>query len=244
MKRQHGTISEKGSSARCPFGRNREIRRVSWSDPAFVAVEPDRAHPANAGGAGMGDSSDLMVDEDGDRRLRPLLTGVLLLIVVSGTIDLVLDAPDSWRSFHVVYEVALIAGALATTVVLWSRWGRAERALSTTRRALDERQAERDAWRASAERSLQGLGAAMDDQLARWGLTPAERDVALLLLKGKSHKAIAYETGRSERTIRQHAVTVYQKSGLAGRAELAAYFLEDLALPGEREQRPTGASAP
>ena len=165
---------------------------------------------------------------EGDRRLRPLLTGVLLLIVVSGTVDLVLDAPDTWWSFHVLYELALILGGLATTAVLWTRWARAERSLSTTRRALHERQAERDAWRASAERALQGFGAAIDEQLSRWGLTAAEREVALLMLKGKSHKAIAYETGRSERTVRQHAVTVYQKSGLAGRAELAAFFLEGL----------------
>jgi DNA-binding CsgD family transcriptional regulator len=166
-----------------------------------------------------------------DAHLRPLLIGVLLLIIVSGAIDLFLDAPESWLSLHVIYEVALIAGALATTAVLWLRWLRAERSLSTTRRALDERQAERDAWRASAERALQSFGAAIDDQLSRWGLTAAEREIALLMLKGKSHKAIAYETGRSERTVRQHAVAVYQKSGLAGRAELAAFFLEGLALP-------------
>lgn len=177
-----------------------------------------------------------------DRRMRPLLSAVLLLIVVSGTVDLVLDAPRDWRSFHVVYELALIVGAALATVALWARWARAERSLSRTREALDERRAERDAWRASAERALRGLGAAIDDQLVRWGLTPAEREVALQMLKGKSHKAIAYETGRSERTIRQHAVAIYQKSGLAGRAELAAFFLEDLALPRGSEERAEGAA--
>lgn len=167
--------------------------------------------------------------EEENRRLRPLLTGVLLLIVVSGAIDLVLDAPDQW-SFHVVYELALIAGALLMTAALWVRWSRAERTLSIAQRTLEAQQVERDAWRASAELALRNLSAAIDDQLVRWELTAAERQVALLLLKGKSHKAIAYETGRSERTVRQHAVTVYHKSGLAGRAELAAYFLEGLVL--------------
>jgi hypothetical protein len=46
---------------------------------------------------------------------------------------------------------------------------------------------------------------------------------------------------RSERTVRRHAVSVYRKSGLAGRAELLAFFLEDLLLPmdheGEQEQQ-------
>lgn len=171
------------------------------------------------------------MDELDARRLRIVLSIVLLSIVAGGTIDLVLDAPDRWLSGHVLYELALIVGGLVTTVGLWLRWTRAERSLVQVRRSLDERQAERDAWRKSAERALQGLGAAVDAQLGRWGLTPAEREVALLLLKGKSHKEIAYATGRSERTVRQHAVAVYQKSGQAGRAELAAFFLEDLVLP-------------
>lgn len=182
--------------------------------------------PASAG-ANVGGR----VDGNSERRLRTLLVVVLLTIVVSGTVDLILDAPESWRSGHVLYEVLLIVGALAMAAVVWRGWLRTARSLAQTRRALDERQTERDAWRASAERALLGFGAAIDQELQRWGLTPAEREVALQLLKGQSHKEIAYATGRSERTVRQHAVAVYQKSGLRGRAELAAFFLEDLILP-------------
>jgi DNA-binding NarL/FixJ family response regulator len=50
-------------------------------------------------------------------------------------------------------------------------------------------------------------------------------------LKGFSHKEIGNLTGRSERTVRQHSIAVYRKSGLSGRAELSAFFLEDLLLP-------------
>ena len=52
-----------------------------------------------------------------------------------------------------------------------------------------------------------------------------------MLLKGHGHKEIAALTGRSERTVRQHAGVVYEKAGLAGRAELAAFFLNDVVLP-------------
>jgi DNA-binding NarL/FixJ family response regulator len=72
---------------------------------------------------------------------------------------------------------------------------------------------------------------AIDDQLVKWQLTPTEREIAVLLLQGLGHKQIAGRTKRSERTVRQHAVTIYQKSGLQGRAELAAFFLEGLASP-------------
>jgi DNA-binding NarL/FixJ family response regulator len=99
------------------------------------------------------------------------------------------------------------------------------------RASLEQRRVERDAWKASAEKSLEGLGAAIDRQFDEWQLTPAERDVALLLLKGYSHKHVAAETGRSERTVRQHATSVYSKASLGSRAELAAFFLDALHLP-------------
>jgi len=164
-------------------------------------------------------------------QLRLPLTILLLAIVAGGTVDLALDAPERPGSFHVLYEVALIAAALGMTVWLWrGRW-RAEASAGALRWTLAERQAERDAWRSRAERALEGMGRAVDEQFRTWQLTPAEREVALLLLKGHGHKQIAAATGRSERTTRQHAVAVYQKAGLQGRAELAAFFLEDLAVP-------------
>jgi DNA-binding CsgD family transcriptional regulator len=164
-------------------------------------------------------------------RLRFPLTLLLLAIVAGGALDLALDAPADWGSFHVLYEVALIAGALGLVAWLWRAWWRAEASAGALRRTLAERQAERDGWRRRAERALEGLGRAVDEQFGAWQLTPTEREVALLLLKGHGHKQIAAATGRSERTVRQHAVAVYQKSGLQGRAELAAFFLEDLTVP-------------
>ena len=68
-------------------------------------------------------------------------------------------------------------------------------------------------------------------QFERWQLTAAEREVALLLLKGLSHKEIAVLRDTSERTIRQQAQSIYGKSNLSGRAALSAFFLEDMLLP-------------
>ena len=173
-----------------------------------------------------------MADSDpAPPQLRLPLTLLLLAIVIGGAVDLALDAPDAWGSFHMLYEVALIIGALGLVAWLWRGWWRADASAGALRRSLAERQAERDAWRGRAERALEGLGSAVDEQFGAWQLTPAEREVALLLLKGRGHKQIAAATGRSERTVRQHAVSVYQKSALQGRAELAAFFLEDLAIP-------------
>lgn len=86
-------------------------------------------------------------------------------------------------------------------------------------------------WRSEARLHLDGLGRAIDEQFSRWNLTEAEREVALLLLKGLSTKEIASVRATSERTIREQARSIYTKAGLTGRTALSAFFLEDLLAP-------------
>ena len=65
-------------------------------------------------------------------------------------------------------------------------------------------------------------------QFKQWQLTPTEQQVALLMLKGCSIKEIAKIRTTKEKTIRNQASAIYDKSGLAGRHELSAWFFEDL----------------
>jgi DNA-binding CsgD family transcriptional regulator len=98
-------------------------------------------------------------------------------------------------------------------------------------RDLELARAQGQRWRAEARTYLDGLGEAIESQFSRWSLTDAEREVALLLLKGLSHKEIATVRAVSERTVREQARSLYAKSGLTGRAALSAFFLEDLLAP-------------
>jgi len=161
----------------------------------------------------------------------PLTAGLLVLIATFGIVDLALDEPGTWRRLHGIVEIVFIGVCLGTAFVLGRAWQRSENSLARARSSLRAHQEELDAWRARAEDLLRGLGAAIDEQLDAWQLTPAEKETALLLLKGFSHKEAAQLSDRSERTVRQHSVAVYRKSGLGGRAELSAFFLEDLLLP-------------
>ena len=180
----------------------------------------------------MGEDEDLLES----RRVRTVVLGVLVVVVIGGAADLYSDAPTDWFSPHVVIEVTLMAVSASVALYLWRQWSRAAARLAGVRATMAVREAERDAWRRRAETALEGLGHAIDEQFTAWGLTPTEREVALLVLKGHGHKQIAAATQRSERTVRQHAVAVYEKSGLGGRAELAAFFLESLMLPSARRQ--------
>lgn len=84
-------------------------------------------------------------------------------------------------------------------------------------------------WRAQAEELLQSSSeGSLQRQFEHWGLSVAEREVALLLLKGLSFKEIASVRDTSERTNREQARAVYRKARVGGRAELSAWFIEDL----------------
>jgi len=65
-------------------------------------------------------------------------------------------------------------------------------------------------------------------RLSVWGLTTAERDVALGLLLGLSNKEIARNRHTTERTVRAQARAVYAKSGQSGRHLLTAFFFKEL----------------
>lgn len=95
-------------------------------------------------------------------------------------------------------------------------------------RSLDIARAEGTNWRKKAEAHLQGLRHEMGVQFDRWGMSAAEKDVGMLILKGLSHKEISNLRGTTEATVRQQAQSIYQKSDLPGKTAFSAYFLEDL----------------
>jgi two-component system response regulator FixJ len=62
----------------------------------------------------------------------------------------------------------------------------------------------------------------VDRGLAQLGLTGREEEVARLLLKGLSNAEIARVAGISEKTVKQHISQLFEKSGVASRAEFFA----------------------
>ena len=126
-----------------------------------------------------------------------LLVPLLLLIAAAGVVDLWFDSPEIWWSPHVMTDVFLVVLSFATALYLWMGWRHTDRALARMMEALDEQQEERDLWRKRTEDLLSGLGEATEELFMGWTLTPTERETALLLLKGHSHKRIAQMTDRS-----------------------------------------------
>lgn len=72
------------------------------------------------------------------------------------------------------------------------------------------------------------LAAAIKAHFTHWGLTPAERDVALFALKGMDVAEIATLRRAAQGTVRVQLTRVYAKAGVQNRAQFAAWFVEDL----------------
>jgi DNA-binding CsgD family transcriptional regulator len=100
------------------------------------------------------------------------------------------------------------------------------------------------------EKLRRASGAFMDllnERLDEWGLTPAERDVALFAIKGMSTAEIAALRSTSEGTVKAQTAAIYRKAGVTGRPQLLSLFIEDLmdeAAPVPSAPPPTAATTP
>ena len=159
-------------------------------------------------------------------------TAVVLLAIALFTIaDIIEDRFDGAPWSHVLIEFIVVVFASGLAIILFHR-SRAPllRSSKLLQHELIQARADAIKWKAETRQLLEGLSGAISQQLDEWKLSEAEKEIALLLLKGLSHKEISAIRETSEQTVRQQAGSVYQKSGLTGRTELSAFFLEDLLI--------------
>jgi DNA-binding CsgD family transcriptional regulator len=117
---------------------------------------------------------------------------------------------DAHTAFEAAVSLSLVAGVVFGALALrdaLARLGRAEAALSAASGAFHQ---------------------LLEARFDLWRLTPAERDVALLTVKGLGPAEIAALRGSAEGTVRAQAARVYAKAGVSGRAQLLALFVEEL----------------
>ncbi len=155
-----------------------------------------------------------------------------LFVFVLISIDITGDYRDGVLWAHLLTELLILMLSLSGIVYfgwLYYQFAQAKISFLTKDLALANQQAQR--WREANRELIAGLAIQIQRQFDAWQLTPAEAEVGLLMLKGLSHGEIAHVLNASERTIRDQARAVYRKSGVSGRTELSAFFLEDLLLP-------------
>ncbi len=157
---------------------------------------------------------------------RPSRAGlfVLLLLVQTGCAmvflaDIVLSAfgiygrPLAWTTRELMEMGAgfgLLLGMISAGILVWSAF-------------RDLRKAELRLGRASG-----AFSELLNIRFDEWGLTAAERDVAMFAIKGLSVQDMARLRETSEGTVKSQAAAIYRKAGVTGRPQLLSLFIEDM----------------
>ncbi len=135
------------------------------------------------------------------------VSDILLTVVGART------TPISWqmREFlEIGAAVGLVLGLVLGAVAL--------------RRTMARQKAAEDKLRVASGAFMEHL----ESRFVAWGLTPAERDVALFSIKGVSTADIAAFRNTSEGTVKAQTNAIYRKAGVNGRPQLLSLFIEDL----------------
>ncbi len=121
--------------------------------------------------------------------------------------------PISWQSRELIEigaAIGLILGLIFGALAL--------------RHTLHERNLAQERLR----RASAAFMVVLEEHFSKWGLTAAERDVALFAIKGMSTAEIAVLRTTSEGTVKAQTNAIYRKAGVTGRPQLLSLFIEDL----------------
>ena len=118
------------------------------------------------------------------------------------------------HGFELIVVVALVFGVVLTGLEIRSIARRTERVEGQLKAA------------AGAFMQL------LDEYFDSWALTPSEKDVAMLAIKGLSINEIAAIRDTKEGTIKAQCNAIYRKAGVSGRPQLLSVFIEELMGPG------------
>jgi len=167
-----------------------------------------------------------------EKNKKIILSVILSLTVLFLAEDIYSDLKDGATSGHIIVELIIVSLAFVGSIIVWKDFFSMQADLTRTKHELKSAKIESLQWIEKNQTQIKGLGSAIDLQMEQWQLTASEKEIALLLMKGLSMKEIAEIRNTAERTVRQQSLAIYTKSGLSGRAELSAFFLEDLLGPG------------
>lgn len=71
------------------------------------------------------------------------------------------------------------------------------------------------------------LGRVLDRKFEEWRLTAAEREVAVMILKGATIADIAAARGTAQGTVKAQSTAIFRKIGVTSKAEMMSVFLDE-----------------
>lgn len=160
-----------------------------------------------------------------NKKLKLISQALILLAIVFVLYDIVVDTYYHVFLNHIIQELLIFIPLLFVLLII-------NKIQFSNESIIFENLKEKDFQILSLEEKNKKIASAIrqniKSQFDVWSLTPVEAEIGYLLIKGLSIKRIAELRDTSEKTVREQSSHIYHKAKVKGRAELSAYFLEDL----------------
>lgn len=119
----------------------------------------------------------------------------------------------SWLA-HELISIATLAGFIAGALLIWR-----------SHHLLQQRKQEVERHLRAAQGEFFAM---LNLQFDRWGMSNAERDIAMLTVKGLSVAEIADLRNTSQGTVKSQNSSIYRKAGVKTRTQLLGVLIEEL----------------
>ena len=152
------------------------------------------------------------------RHLRAIffIQAACVVLFLLGSINELVGVEPPWMTstIAITLRIGVALGLVLGTILGWSALRHSIRKAKETERKLKD--------------ASNAFMTVMAEHFDQWGLTPAERDVALFSLKGLTVNEIADLRGTSSGTVKSQTNAIYRKAGVSGRPQLLSLFIDDL----------------
>lgn len=178
------------------------------------------------------------------KRIMPVITNVLryfnvfgpllvsILLILFAALDIVHDISLAEGYAHIIFETIVFFLGMLLNLFFVHRITHSFQKLQDSHRSIETvlktSEEENLSLKEEKRKFKEGLSRVIESQLKEWHLSPSEVEIGFLLLKGLSNKEIAEVRQTSESTVRLQCSSIYRKSNLGSRSELAAFFMEDM----------------
>jgi DNA-binding CsgD family transcriptional regulator len=156
-----------------------------------------------------------------------VITIILIIIMLLNGLDVIVDLGLGVPLWHILQEALLVVLSALAAALLILHIRKKNKSLHHLAENLSDANQQIALLNGKIKEERKRYSLVIKEQFDSWNLTLGEQQVALLLLKGLSLKEIASVRTTKEMTVRQQASSIYSKSGLVGRHEFSAWFLED-----------------
>ena len=157
-----------------------------------------------------------------EMNLKPPLIGLLVYCIslIAFTVDF-LSEVTGWKFLSalpwILHEIFTLMTLVCLCVGMYFIARSYRLAASNTRYLVKQLDAARGAFQSG-----------IDGYFEQWGLSEAEKDIALLTIKGMTISEIAEIRQTKQSTIKTQSSAIYKKAGVSSRAQLISSLIEEL----------------